>query len=255
MIVLGIESAGLVASAALVGDESILAEYSLNSKNTHSQTLLPMIDEICQAAGIKENMDSIDAIALAAGPGSFTGLRIGAATAKGLSFALRKPVISVPTLDAMAYRLYGVSTLVCPIMDARRSQVYTGVYEFKKESDKTFPEAVKVEDNMFMETLVPNRPVAISELIDILNGYGRSVTFIGDACHLYKEMLTENIRADVHFAPCFMSRQSAAAVAGLGMVYMENGAVGDAFTSELEYLRPSQAERVRDEKLVDKKND
>ncbi|MCR5742463.1 MAG: tRNA (adenosine(37)-N6)-threonylcarbamoyltransferase complex dimerization subunit type 1 TsaB [Lachnospiraceae bacterium] len=255
MIVLGIESAGLVASAALVGDESILAEYSLNSKNTHSQTLLPMIDEICRAAGIKENMDSIDAIALAAGPGSFTGLRIGAATAKGLSFALKKPVISIPTLDAMAYRLYGVAGLVCPIMDARRSQVYTGVYEFKVESDKTFPEAVNIEPNMVMETVMSQRPVAVAELIETLRAYDKSVTFIGDACHLYRDAIVEGLGERAHFAPCFMSRQSAAAVAGLGMIYMANGAVGDAFTSDLEYLRPSQAERVRDEKLADKKND
>ena len=132
MRILALDSSGMVASVAVVEEEHVLAEYTLNYKKTHSQTLLPMLDEI--AKQIELDLDTIDAIAVAAGPGSFTGLRIGSATAKGLGLALDKPIIPVPTVDGLAYNLYGVECLVCPLMDARRNQVYTGLYTF--EGDK-----------------------------------------------------------------------------------------------------------------------
>ena len=128
MKILAMDTSGLVASAAVVEDDNLLAEYTVNYKKTHSQTLVPMVNEISRM--IELDLDSIDAIAVAAGPGSFTGLRIGSATAKGLGLALNKPLISVPTVDALAYNLYGTDKLVCPMMDARRSQVYTGLYTF-----------------------------------------------------------------------------------------------------------------------------
>ena len=128
MRILGIESSSLVASVAIVTDDVVTAEYTVNLKKTHSQTLLPMID---QMMGLLEmELDTVDAIAVSGGPGSFTGLRIGSATGKGLGLALNKPLIHVPTMDAMAYNLYGANALICPIMDARRSQVYTGLYRF-----------------------------------------------------------------------------------------------------------------------------
>lgn len=118
MRVLGIESSSLVASVAIVTDGILTAEYTVNLKKTHSQTLLPMIDEVIRMLEIE--LDTIDAIAVSGGPGSFTGLRIGSATAKGLGLAMKKPLIHVPTVDAMAYNLYGTDALICPIMDARR---------------------------------------------------------------------------------------------------------------------------------------
>ena len=128
MKILAMDTSGLVASAAVVEDDNLVAEYTVNYKKTHSQTLVPMVNEISRM--IELDLDSIDAIAVAAGPGSFTGLRIGSATAKGLGLALNKPLISVPTVDALAYNLYGTDKLVCPMMDARRSQLYTGLYTF-----------------------------------------------------------------------------------------------------------------------------
>ena len=131
MRILGVDSSGMVASVALVEDDLLVAEYSVNYKKTHSQTLLPMLDEIVKMTEL--DLNTIDAIAVAAGPGSFTGLRIGAATVKGLGLALEKPVVSVPTCHGLAYNLWGSDKLICPIMDARRSQVYTGIYEFTKD--------------------------------------------------------------------------------------------------------------------------
>ena len=127
MKVLGIDSSGMVASVAVVEDTQMLAEYTINYKKTHSQTLLPMLDEIGKM--IELDLSTVDAIAVAAGPGSFTGLRIGSATAKGLGLALKKPLLSVPTLEGIAYNFCGSDKLVCPMMDARRSQVYTGIYK------------------------------------------------------------------------------------------------------------------------------
>ena len=130
MKILGIDSSGIVASAALIDEERLIAEYTVNNKKTHSETLLPMIASLLEASGT--DINDVDAIAIAAGPGSFTGLRIGAATAKGLAMAIDKPVIPVPTCEGLAYNLYGNSGLVCPVMDARRNQVYTGIYSFIK---------------------------------------------------------------------------------------------------------------------------
>ena len=126
MRILALDSSGLVATVAILEDEQMIAEYTVNYKKTHSQTLLPMLDEIVKMTEF--DLSSIDAIAVAGGPGSFTGLRIGAATAKGLGLALDKPLIHIPTVDGMAYGLFGYSGLICPIMDARRNQVYTGLY-------------------------------------------------------------------------------------------------------------------------------
>ena len=122
MRILGLDSSGLVASVAVVeagADEEVtVAEYTVNYKKTHSQTLLPMLDEVAKM--IELDLSAIDAIAVAGGPGSFTGLRIGSATAKGLGLALKKPLISIPTLEGLAYNMCGTDKIVCPIMDARR---------------------------------------------------------------------------------------------------------------------------------------
>ncbi len=105
MKILGLDSSGLVASVAVVEEDNLLAEYTVNYKKTHSQTLLPMLDAIVKMIDL--DLDTIDAVAVAGGPGSFTGLRIGSATAKGLGLALQKPLIQIPTVDGLAYNLYG----------------------------------------------------------------------------------------------------------------------------------------------------
>ena len=132
MRVLAIDSSGLTATVAVVEETQTIAEYTVNYKKTHSQTLLPMIAEMAKM--IELDLSTIDAIAVAGGPGSFTGLRIGSATAKGLGLALDKPLIHVPTVDALAYNVYGCEDIICPIMDARRNQVYTGLYTFSSRA-------------------------------------------------------------------------------------------------------------------------
>ena len=234
MKILGIDSSGLVASVAIVEDDRLVAEYNLQHKITHSQTLLPMLEEIRNR--IHLDMQTIDAIAVAAGPGSFTGLRIGAATVKGLGLALGKPIIPVPTLEGMAYNCYGTDLLVCPIMDARRNQVYTGLYIFEKE------------DRIRMKSVMEQTAVGFDELAAKLNVLGREVLFLGDGVPVFAEAMKELLQIPYHFAPAHMNRQRAASVATLGKEKFEQGIFEDAADHAPEYLRLSQAERERQEK-------
>lgn len=228
MRILGIESSSLVASVAIVEDKVTMAEYTANFKKTHSQTLLPMIDSMVELLGIE--LSTMDAIAVSGGPGSFTGLRIGSATAKGLGLALNKPLIHVPTLDATAYNLYGAGALICPIMDARRNQVYTGIYRFEKE----------------FETVLGQDVMDMGNLIHILNGLGEPVIFLGDGVPVYEKQIEKNMSAPFRFAPAHTNRQRAAAVAALGAVYFEEGKTETADEHGPDYLRKSQAERERE---------
>jgi tRNA threonylcarbamoyladenosine biosynthesis protein TsaB len=231
MRILALDSSGLVATVAILEDEQMIAEYTVNYKKTHSQTLLPMLDEIVKMTEF--DLSTIDAIAVAGGPGSFTGLRIGAATAKGLGLALNKPLIHVPTVDGMAYGLFGYSGLICPIMDARRNQVYTGLYRF------TEGEFQVVEEQM---------AISVSELIEKLNAYGEKVTFLGDGVPVYRNQFENGLTGEYAFAPAHLNRQRAAAVGALGMKYFQEGKVESARDHRPDYLRLSQAERERAEK-------
>lgn len=230
MRILALDSSGLVATVAILEDEQTIAEYTVNYKKTHSQTLLPMLDEIVKMTEL--DLSGIDAIAVAGGPGSFTGLRIGSATAKGLGLALDKPLIHVPTVDGMAYNLFGNTGIICPIMDARRNQVYTGLYRFENE----------------FEIVEGQMAISVQELIEKLNQYGEKVTFSGDGVPVYRKQLEEGLTVDYCFAPAHMNRQRAAAVGALGMQYYAEGKIESAEAHRPDYLRLSQAERERAEK-------
>lgn len=235
MKILAVDSSSLTASVAIVEDDLTIAEYTVNYKKTHSQTLLPMLNEIVQMT--EQDLSTVDGIAVAAGPGSFTGLRIGSATVKGLAEALNKPVIAVPTVDGLAANLYGTDKLVCPLMDARRNQTYTGLYEFVRE-----------ENAFSMKTLLAQCAVDIKEIAEKINERGREVIFLGDGVPVFKEQLGELIQVPHTFAPGTCNRQRAAVVAMLGMEYFKRGIYTDAKTHAPCYLRLSQAERERLEK-------
>lgn len=232
MKILALDSSGLVATVAIVENQIVQAEYTINYKKTHSQTLLPMLEEIRDM--IELDMSTIDAIAVAAGPGSFTGLRIGSATAKGLGLALGKPLVEVPTLEGLAYNLCGVSSLVCPIMDARRNQVYTGIYEF-------VPSSLGWE----MKNVMKQCAIDISAVIEECNKIGREVIFLGDGVPVFASQLAEGMKVPYRFAPANNNRQRAASVAALGEVYYAEGKIVTAAEHQPEYLRMSQAERER----------
>lgn len=232
MKILGIDSSGLVASVAIAEDDNLIAEYTTNYKKTHSQTLLPMLDEIIRMT--ETDKGSFDAIAVAEGPGSFTGLRIGAATVKGLALAWDIPVIPVPTLEGLAYNLWGCGSLICPIMDARRNQVYTGLYRF--------------DTSGHIETVMDQVPMDIEELLEFLSERGERTVFVGDGIDRYGETISDKLKADYLLAPAHVNKQRAASIAALGVERWNKGLYvsGDDFAPV--YLRKSQAERERDER-------
>lgn len=232
MKIAAIDSSGLVASVAIVEDDILVAEYTINHKKTHSQTLLPMLDELKKM--LELDLHTLDAIAAAAGPGSFTGLRIGSATVKGLAMALQKPVISVPTVDALAWNLYGVDKKICPMMDARRNQVYTGIYTFVRE-----------EAGYGLEILEPQCAVSIEELAEKLNRIGQEVILLGDGVPVYLEQMKALLQVPCSVAPASCNRQRAAAVAVAAQRYYAQGKIENAREHVPEYLRLSQAERER----------
>ena len=241
MRVLAIDSSGMTATVAVVEDTQTIAEYTVNFKKTHSQTLLPMIDTMGKM--IELELKSIDAIAVAGGPGSFTGLRIGSATAKGLGLALEKPLIHVPTVDGLAYNLYGCQDIICPIMDARRKQVYTGMYTFARRELEGSKETELVLDVLEAQNASP-----IDELIERLNIHGRPVVFLGDGVPVYQDVIKEKMRVPFSFAPASANRQRAAVVGALGIQYYKEGKFETAMEHQPDYLRVSQAERERAEK-------
>lgn len=226
MKILAIESSGLVASAALVTEDTMLAEYTVNFKKTHSQTLLPMVEEIVRMVGIE--LCELDAIAVSSGPGSFTGLRIGSATAKGLGLALKKPIVPVPTTQGIAANLYGAEGIICPLMDARRNQVYTGLYRYNKDGFAV------VEDQM---------AVLVDEIIEKVNALGEPVTYLGDGVEAFSAILKEKTTVPYSFAPLHMSKQRAGALAARALELYKEGKVQSAGEHEPDYLRLSQAER------------
>lgn len=243
MRVLAIDSSGLTATVAVVEETQTIAEYTVNYKKTHSQTLLPMIAEMAKM--IELDLSSIDAISVAGGPGSFTGLRIGSATAKGLGLALDKPLIHVPTVDALAYNVYGCGDIICPIMDARRNQVYTGLYTFSSRAGEK-PGTNLVEP--VFQVMKMQMAISVEELIRRLNNYARPVVFLGDGVPVYQEMLSAGLKVPYSFAPSYMNRQRAAVVGALGIKYFKAGKFETAAEHRPEYLRMSQAERERAER-------
>ena len=204
MNILGIDSSGLVASVALLCEDILVGEYTIHNKKTHSQTLLPMIEAMLAMAEFPVN--ELDAIAVAAGPGSFTGLRIGASTAKGLGQALHIPLIAVPALEGLAYNLAGADALVCPMMDARRSQAYYGIYKVNEKVPVTLRE----------QSAAP-----VEEVISQVNELGQKTIFVGDGVPVFRERLETELTIPYEWAADSVRYQKSASVATLGKFYAE----------------------------------
>ena len=227
MLILALESSAKAASVALMQDAELLAQYSQCSGLTHSRTLLPMVEDMLKNTDKK--LADVDFIAVAHGPGSFTGIRIGVSTVKGLAWASDKKCVGVSTLAAMAWHGAAAGGLVCPVMDARRSQVYNALFEIKDGAP---------------ERLCRDRAIALSELAAELRGYDREVLLVGDGARLSFDYLTaEGISCRI--APQNLLYQSAWGV-GMEALRIEPGTADDLLPV---YLRLSQAERERQERL------
>lgn len=228
MLILALESSAKAASVALMEDENLIAQYSQCSGLTHSRTLLPMLEDMLK--NTEKKIADVDLIAVAHGPGSFTGIRIGVSTVKGLAWAAQKSCVGVSTLEAMAWHGASSGGLICPVMDARRSQVYNALFE--------------IDDDARPKRLTEDRAISLSELAQELRADGREPLLVGDGAKLTYDYLTQAGLA-CRMAPANLVYQSAW---GVGMAALDKKP-GNADDLLPVYLRLSQAERERQERL------
>lgn len=235
MKVLAIDTSTVIAAVAVMDDEKLLGEYSINNKKTHSQKLMVMVNEIMKNLDLKPS--DIDVFAASIGPGSFTGLRIGVATAKAMAYAMSKPVVGVPTLDALAYNIVTSRSVICPILDARNNQVFTALYE---------------SDGKKLEKMTDYMGIPVSELVEFIKQNDMQVIFTGDAVDLHMEYFKSELGENCEFAPLGSRLQRGASVAELAIQMAKEGKLSDSFELLPFYLRKSQAEREFEKKLSGK---
>ena len=223
MRMLAIESSAKAASVAVMEDGKLIAQYFQNSGLTHSRTVLAMAGDMLKNLGF--TMQDMDAVAVAKGPGSFTGIRIGVSAAKGLSWGAEKPVIGVSTLEAMAYHMADREGVICPVMDARRGQVYNAKFEAESGG---------------LTRLCPDRAVTVETLVLDAKKDGKTYIFVGDGAEMcYNTFLKDRLPAALAPEPLRMQSAWGVAMASLGA---EPSSSDDLVP---QYLRLSQAERER----------
>lgn len=228
MLILAFESSAKAASVALWRDGVLLAEYFQNSGQTHSRTLTQMAEDMLRNCDLTP--ETVDVVACAAGPGSFTGVRIGVAAAKGFAWAGEKPLAGVSTLEAMATGLTTLPCLLCPVMDARRSQVYNALF---------------LADGSGLERLTPDRAISVEGLLEELQGYKQHKILVGDGAQLCYNSAEGKV-PDLRLAPPRLRMQRAAGVAQAAERQLLSGqAIPPASELVPNYLRLSQAERER----------
>jgi tRNA threonylcarbamoyladenosine biosynthesis protein TsaB len=223
MKVLGIDTSTSCGSVGLIDDESIISEYLLNIPVTHSERLLGTIELILKESRFA--IGDLDGWAISLGPGSFTGLRIGVSTVKGLALATRKPVAGVSTLDVLAYQISSTPYLICPILDARKGEVYTAFYRFGEGNDfkrQSAYQAIKPED--------------------LIRKIEERTIFIGDGLRTYGDYLRNSLASLAIFPPTPLNVPHGSGVAKLGLELLRKGEHLDLATFTPLYVRPSEAE-------------
>lgn len=225
MRVLSIDSATEAATCAIIEDERLLGEITFNYKKQHSIILMTIIDNLLK--NINTDISTIDGFVVSKGPGSFTGLRIGMATVKGLSQGSNKPFISISTLDALAYNMAYTTGIICPILDALRGNVYTALYQFEENN---------------LNRLTDYKIISLEELLALVKEQNKSVTFIGDGIKLFKEQIVKYL-PEANFAPTHLNVARASALGELGIKKLLQGKNDNLYNSAPIYIRKSQAER------------
>lgn len=227
MKILGIETTTTLGGVAIMDSTAgLVAESTLNVRAcSHSEQLIRDIERLLARARI--TLDDLDGLAVSAGPGSFTGLRIGLGTLKGLAFATGLRVLSVPTLEAMAWRFPVPGPLICPVNDARRKEVYAGAFEYADGE---------------MVRVIAEVPISAEDFAERISGLGRDAIFFGEGAGIYRETVSRILGARVVFAPPHLMIPSPAAVALVGMKMAERGEWCDPVSLSPIYLRKSEAE-------------
>jgi len=224
MNILAIDTSALTASAAILADGILIGEISTTTKLTHSQTIMPMIDELLKRVSL--DITDIDLFACSEGPGSFTGLRIGIGTIKGLAYGLGKPVVGISTLEALAHNIDVTDLVICPVMDARRGQVYNGLYRYNNDK---------------IECITEPRALSVEELCEELT---EKTIFVGDGVNVHREKIKELLGGKAVFAAPHNLLQRAGSVA---YAALDKEAVSAEDLTAV-YLRKPQAEREREER-------
>lgn len=231
MLIFGIDTCCMAATAALMDEKKLIAQTVIHHKKTHSQKMMPQIKAMFAQAEIA--LDAVDCFAAAVGPGSFTGVRIGVATAKGLAQAAQKPCAAISTLHALANNSALFDGILCPILDARRNQVYNALFRGGKQ----------------LVRLCEDRALALSDLLAALKQQEVPVLFCGDGTLVYREVIEEALGSQAVFAQRMQNMNLAGSVAELAFAAVENGAAVPYGELIPQYVRLSQAERERMERL------
>ena len=231
MIVLSMDSSSLVTTVALLRDEHVLGEATINFKREHSVILMEKVQELLKDCDV--DIKEVDGFVVSKGPGSFTGLRIGMATVKGLSMGVNKPYVSISSLDALAYSLINFDGLICPIMDALRDSVFTCFYK---------------NSNGNLEKVIDYSALDLEELVNQISAISDKVIFTGDGVYKHKAFLQEKLPNAV-FAPNHLSIIKASSLGELGMIELKEGRIDDMNSSPL-YLKKPQAERELEQRLA-----
>lgn len=230
MIVLAIETATIVCSSALAKADELLAEVSLCTGRNHSERLMPSVKELLNLAGL--NLEQVGAIAVSLGPGSFTGLRIGLATAKSLAYALNIPIVGVPTLEALAYQLAGTEALIVPLMDAQKKRFYTGFYEWQQNE---------------LKEVKPTEILGLGDLKQQLSELNRRVILVGEGAKMYGHEICEEL-GHCQMAQPHLILPRAATIAMAAMKRLKQNQTDDVMTLAPLYLRQSEAEIMWEKK-------
>lgn len=224
MKILAVDTSTSAATAAIMEDGRLISEYILNISKAHSEKIMGIIDELFKKSDIKPS--EIDLYACSAGPGSFTGLRIGASIIKGMAQTFGKPIAGVPTLDALAYNIYNCTGLVCPMLDAQRGMVYSGLYSWENGR------MVKLEDL---------RVILIEDLIKLIKDKALPTTFLGDGALLFEDNFKKGL-GEYYVAPTDSLLPRASSCAKIAMEMYHKGSLDNYNSFRLTYIRKSQAE-------------
>lgn len=249
MIILAVDSSSKVATVALMKDEKLLGEITLNDKKEHSVILMNIIEDLLKNNNL--TIGDMDGYVVSKGPGSFTGLRIGMATVKGLSFGSGKPYVSVSSLDALALSVSNFDGLICPIMDALRNSVYTSLYKsnstYHPNSSESIATDIKYELPVTLEKLLDYSALDIDELIELIKAKNEKVIFIGDGVDKYRDYLIENC-PNCYFPPNHLNLVRASSLGELGSILLKNGSFDDPNSAPF-YLKKPQAEREYEQRM------
>lgn len=224
MLILAIDTSSATATAALTQDGKLLAEYMLTSGKAHSQKLMVIVDELLKSCGKKP--EDIDLYACAAGPGSFTGLRIGASAVKAMAQVFDKPVAGVPTLDGLAYNVYGFDGLICPMLDAQRGAVYSALYKWEKGK------LIKLEDY---------RVIDAKELMQKLKAHNENIAMLGDGVEIAMPYVDKALGKAAP-VPTAIMQPRASSVAAIALEMYKEGKAESCYSFKPVYIRKSQAE-------------